>query len=105
MKAAIEINTCGTCVTRNGVSPIGQMRVSVDRGVVQVSFVSKKLKRALHSGFNIPLVAMDELCEQWIKQGAGNREVGQEKLIAQALDAAASAVARAQALVSDKRLG
>ncbi len=105
MQAGIEINTCGTCVTRNGVSQIGQIKVSVDRGVVQVGFVSCKLKRALHSGFNIPLVAMDELCEQWLKRRAGNREVGQEELIAQALDAAADAVARAQALVGDKRLG
>jgi hypothetical protein len=100
----IELNTVGTCVTRNGVSQIGQMRVATDRGVVEVHFVSKKLKRSLHAGFVIPMVTMDELCERWLKQREGDRLPGNEGLIVQALDAAADAVARARVLVKGEQL-
>ena len=63
----IEVVTSGECVTRNGVSKIGRMRVSVNGDVVQFSFVSGKLSRSLHSGFKIPVSAMDELFDKWSK--------------------------------------
>jgi len=76
-----DIKTVGECVTRNGVSKIGLMRVAVDCDTVKVSFVSGKLSRSLHAGFSIPVSSMDELCDKWGKWRNGRTTAPKDDLI------------------------
>jgi len=100
----IEVITSGECVTRNGVSKIGRMRISVNGDVVQFSFVSGKLSRSLHSGFKIPVSAMNELLDKWSKlrpvatAEQGKKTSGKKDGVMLALDDATSAIGLARKL-------
>lgn len=64
----IDIAVHGTCVTRNGESPIGRMTACVlEGGQVDVRFVSERLRRRLHAGARIGAGDLDIFCEAWLR--------------------------------------
>jgi hypothetical protein len=82
----------GTAVTMNGESPIGLMMASNTENKVHISFVSKKLKRALHSGAVIDIGEMDSFCRAWIKAREGTSSVSPEEIAIAALNKAESEI-------------
>ena len=63
-----EVKAKGKCVTRNGSYSISMVRVEEESGKARISFVSSKLKRAVHAGAEFDVKAMDELAMEWVKQ-------------------------------------
>lgn len=65
----VEAKTCGKCVSRNGSYDICSIRLTLsETDVVDIGFVSERLKRQLHSGAKIDAKAMDSLALQWVKK-------------------------------------
>src|ERR1035437_9012610 len=63
-----ESKTKGRCVSRNGFYDVESVRLTiVQDGVVEIGFVSERLKRKLHAGATIDAKAMDELALKWVK--------------------------------------
>jgi len=76
----VEAKTCGKCVSRNGSYDICSIRLTLsETDVVDIGFVSERLKRQLHSGAKIDAKAMDSLALQWVKKrglfGKGGNQI------------------------------
>lgn len=64
----IEVDVSGTCVTRNGVCAVSVMRAKEKTSsLVEIGFVSRRLKRSLHAGAIIEMEQLDKFCELWLK--------------------------------------
>jgi len=79
------------CVTRNGSYEISAVSVEQDgKGMVSISFVSRRLKRRLNSGAIISDKNMDRMAKQWLRMRGHKSDGIASELLRRIEDSAAA---------------